>query len=150
MIETAQIKDADKIATLIKASINACVDDHHNDKFIIEQWSSNKTAENIKQWIEQNFAVSFKINDDIVGFLLMSNKGELFLNYVLPSHFHQGIGNALMANAIECCQQNHIQYIHLESTLTAKDFYLSKGFDILQPIYENEKIVAYEMQLEIR
>ena len=80
----------------------------------------------------------------------MSAYGELFLNYVLPDFQHKNIGSQLLVKLIQDCQKYQIKKIYLESTLTALSFYQKNHFKITSSIKENEKIVAYVMELNIK
>lgn len=149
MLELAKPQDAEAIAHVIQTSIKACVADHHNDPQAIQDWINNKTADNVKTWLQHNYAVSVKQDDQVIGFLLLSPKGELLLNYVLPSHFYQGIGKQMLKSAIDHAKAENIAKIYLESTKTAKDFYQRNGFILTNDVVENGEIVAYNMTLSI-
>ena len=99
-IENSCPDHADEICNLLIASIvELCASDHNNDEHDISDWLQNKTPENIKSWIlKDNYALSAFHDDKIVGFILMSPKGVILLNYVLPSYAGKGVGTALLKN----------------------------------------------------
>lgn len=150
MLELAQQKDAQAILNVVTLSIEACTLDHQNDPDIIQSWLSNKTLENMKLWIEKSYSFTYKKNGNIIGFILLSKEGNLLLNYVLPDQQGMGIGSALINHIIGICKSNNIEKIKLESTLTAKNFYLSNNFKIIEEIYENNNLVAYRMERIIK
>lgn len=148
MIEVAQKEDAQTIVKVMTLSIQACILDHQNDPQIMQQWLSNKTVENISIWIENSYAFVYKKNGSVIGFILLSKTGLLLLNYVLPEQQGAGIGSVLLNQVLITAKINDIQKITLESTLTAKAFYLYNQFQIIENIYEKDKLVAYLMQRE--
>ena len=150
MLELAQQKDAQAILNVVTLSIEACTLDHQNDPDIIQSWLSNKTLENMKLWIEKSYSFTYKKNGNIIGFILLSKEGNLLLNYVLPDQQGMGIGSALINHIIGICKSNNIEKIKLESTLTAKNFYLCNNFKIIEEIYENNNLVAYRMERIIK
>lgn len=123
MIHSANPADTQAIASVICESIHACHADHHNDPKEIANWTANKTPENITNWMVNNVAISFFDKDNIVGFAMLSPKGELLLNYVLPSHQGKGVGKAMLNTMIQHAKSQNLAEIYLESTKTAKDFY---------------------------
>lgn len=149
MLEIAKPQDAEAIAHVIQTSIKACVADHHNDPQVIQDCLSNKTADNLKAWLQHKYAVSVKQDDQVIGFLLLSPKGELLLNYLLPSHFHQDLGKQMLKSAIDHAKAENIAQIYLESTKTAKDFYQRNGFVITDEVVENGEVMAFNMVLDL-
>lgn len=89
----------------------------------IASWTANKTPENITNWMVNNVAISFFDDDKIVGFAMLSPKGERLLNYVLPSYQGKGVGKAMLNAMIQHAKSQNLAEIYLESTKTAKDFY---------------------------
>ncbi len=64
----------------------------------------------------------------MVGVILMIDDGHLLLNYLLPQYFRQGIGAALLKK-VECyAARHHIHAVTVDSTITAKSFYLKHDF----------------------
>ncbi|NHC05060.1 GNAT family N-acetyltransferase [Acinetobacter sp. 187] len=149
MIEIAQKKDAQAILRVIEKSIHDCILDHQNDPKIIQEWLSNKTVENISIWIENSYSFIYRQNKEIVGFILLSKTGILLLNYVLPETQRVGLGSILLKYICDVAKSNNIRKITLESTLTAKNFYLYNQFKIIENIYEKDKLIAYLMEKEI-
>lgn len=54
---------------------------------LIQDWISNKTPENIFTRINNNYAyIAISENYTVVGFIMMSKRGEILLNYILPGY----------------------------------------------------------------
>ncbi|MFT4021901.1 MAG: GNAT family N-acetyltransferase [Acinetobacter sp.] len=149
MILSATRNDVKNIVHVITLSIQACTLDHQENPEIIQKWLSNKTVENISIWMKNSFAFIYKKEGEVIGFILLSKAGVLLLNYILPDQQGVGIGSALLNQVIDTAKEKSIQKIALESTLTAKEFYLSKKFKIIEEIYENNQLVAYRMEREL-
>jgi GNAT superfamily N-acetyltransferase len=146
MIEPAKIEDAQIIIDVIKQSIKNCTLDHHDDPVIIADWLSNKTAENMRHWIKDSYAFIFKDHQQIVGFILLTKAGTISLNYTLPAFQNKGIGSQLIRHIIQVARENNIETLNVESTLTAKAFYLSHHFECMHDIYENNQLLGYSMK----
>lgn len=107
--------------------------DYQNDEKIIGECLKNKTPENIEQWVSSPNNFSYKAIDNeknILGFALMNRSGEILLNYVDPGHLHRGIGKLLLEKFEEAAKFNNISEISVDSTITAKNFYLKNGFSL--------------------
>ncbi|QER40942.1 GNAT family N-acetyltransferase [Acinetobacter suaedae] len=146
MIEIAQQQDSKEILNVIKQSIESCSLDHDNNQNVIDEWLSNKTEENIINWINNSYSYVYKKDNKIVGFILMSKGGVILLNYVLPDYQGDGIGSAMVDFIISLSSSYQIDKIKLESTLTARKFYESKEFVILEETYEHEKLIGFKME----
>ncbi|EEH69446.1 MULTISPECIES: GNAT family N-acetyltransferase [Acinetobacter] len=146
MIEIAQQQDSKAILNVIKQSIESCSLDHDNNQNVIDEWLSNKTEENIINWINNSYSYMYKKDNKIVGFILMSKGGVILLNYVLPDYQGDGIGSAMVDFIISLSSSYQIDKIKLESTLTARKFYESKEFVILEETYEHEKLIGFKME----
>ncbi|AZN67630.1 GNAT family N-acetyltransferase [Acinetobacter haemolyticus] len=146
MIEIAQQQDSKAILNVIQQSIESCSLDHDNNQNVIDEWLSNKTEENIINWINNSYSYMYKKDKKIVGFILMSKGGVILLNYVLPDYQGDGIGSAMVDFIISLSSSYQIDKIKLESTLTARKFYESKEFVILEETYEHEKLIGFKME----
>lgn len=69
----------------------------------------------------------------LVGFAL-SNRDELALCYVAPEALYQGVGKGLL-RAIEAhALSRGVTTLRLDSTRTARDFYVRNGFSVSGPV----------------
>lgn len=148
MIEKAELKDIPEILHVIQDSILSCIEDHHNDTEAINMWLANKTAENLKLWIEKNLAFIHK-DREVDGFILVTYSGTILLNYVSPKKQNKGIGSKLLSYVKLILSEIGINKILLESTLTAQEFYKKNHFQLVESIYDKEKLVGFLMCLEL-
>ena len=130
-IRTATISDAEAACQVLRRSIaECCKEDHHNNPVLLEAWLHNKTPESVQSWLQSPgaFSIVAMVEAVVVGFALSSPSGEIMLCYVLPEVRFTGAGKAML-RAIEAnASAVGVQSLHLESTCTARTFYLRSGF----------------------
>ena len=148
-IDKAELSDVKSIIQVIHNSILSCHADHHNNQASIDAWLANKTEENLALWIKHNYSLVYKQQEKVAGFLLISAKGEILLNYVEPNQQQQGIGKRLLDTAKVHYRNQGINKLSAESTITAKAFYQKNGFEVMDEIVEEGKLVAYRMVCKI-
>ncbi len=131
LIRTAKTSDAEDLCSVLIASItDLCHADHHRDPEKIAEWIANKTPRNVRHWIADDglqMLVAIKA-DRIAGVAGYTMDGEITLNYVAPQFRFQGISEAILSRIERDFVGLGIAQGHLESTLTARDFYLSRGW----------------------
>jgi GNAT superfamily N-acetyltransferase len=130
-IRPAEIEDAAAICTVLRRSITElCVADHRNEQPVLDQWLANKVPETIKQWIANHpdrllVAVAGKA---ILGVGCVNEAGEIMLNYVSPDAQFQGVSKAIMAALEAVAREQRHASCTLDSTETARRFYLGLGY----------------------
>ena len=130
-VRNATPADAEAACEVLRRSITECCgEDHHNEPEALSVWLQNKTPENIAGWFAacENFPVVAISDEHIVGVGLLSATGELALCYVLPEVRFKGAGKAMLRAMESHAMQTGLTEIHLDSTGTAKAFYLRNGF----------------------
>lgn len=131
MIRKAEARDAEAFCNVIRTSIiELCGLDHKGNKDILDEWLENKTVENCKNWIIDEYSNSFIAEKDgnIVGVSHIGFNGHLFLCYVLPCVKGLGIGGKLLSAAENSVTDLGPISISLQSTITAKGFYEYYGY----------------------
>ena len=114
---------------IIRSIIEICVADHKHQYVLIQDWISNKTPKNIATWVSNNYAyIAISKSHTVVGFIMMSKKGEILLNYILPGYVKMGIGKALLNKLIQVAKRSKIKELTVNSTITAKPFYRKNDF----------------------
>ena len=72
--------------------------------------------------------VSANAGGMICGVGMISTAGEIMLNYVHPEKRFLGISRALLTRMEEEARRRDLARCFLESTQTARDFYLDSGY----------------------
>lgn len=133
LIRPANVADAAQACQVLIRSIREiCGPDYGNDSALLDQWCANKTVANVTAWItnpDLYVIVAETPALSIVGVGMLNRPlGRVALCYIVPEALHQGIGKRLLA-ALETAARalGHAQ-LHLESSLTARDFYVRNGY----------------------
>lgn len=97
----------------------------------MEEWLYNKTAENIRLWIEASdrHIVVAEENERILGVGGASQSGEIILNYVAPEVRFKGISKSIVAALEAYLRTLGLQQCKLTSTRTAHAFYIALGYE---------------------
>lgn len=130
-IVPARSDDADEIARLLRRSIiELCEADHGNDPRRYEAWLENKTADNVKSWIEGTgpFLVTVDDRKRVIGVCAGGPDGQVHLNYILPEARHKGVSKAQMQALEAYYARQGLSEIRLNSTETANRLYGSLGY----------------------
>lgn len=150
MIKKASVNDANEACEVIVESIvEVCGPDYEEIPGYIEKWLSNKTPSTLRQWIEHDsneFLISHNATGEINGVSCIGKNGEVFLCYVKSAALGKGIGKALVSKMKEVAANWGLSKIIAHSTVTAKDFYLSQGFeDTLEIEKEGDLVVEHKL-----
>ena len=137
-VRPAQIADADHAIDVVRRSIQElCGLDHRGDPATLSMWLSNKTADNMRQWIAAHtvlVAVAEEVEGErITGVAAVRADGEVFLNFVAPEARFQGVSKCLMQAIEVWASRCDIKWLTLESSATALRFYLSTGWAMTGP-----------------
>ena len=130
-VRTATTLDAEAACQVLRRSIiECCEEDHHNDLDLLEAWLHNKTPESVRSWLQSPgaFSIVTMVEGAVVGFALSSPSGEVMLCYMLSEVRFTGAGKAMLRAIEAYTSAAGVQSLHLESTSTARAFYLRNGF----------------------
>ena len=137
VIRDAVPNDAAAGCEVLRRSITElCAADHKNDPGILSRWLSNKTPEIFQEWIVQpdNWLLVALEDESVLAVGLVTDVGEIRLNYVSPDARFRGVSKAMLAALEERAILRGCTSCTLNSTETARRFYLSKGYeDIASP-----------------
>lgn len=116
---------------LCRSIAELCDADHGGDQSTLFRWLADKTAENVKTWIEavnQQLVVAEE-SGDIVGVGAASAAGEILLNYVSPDARFRGVSKAILLHLESYVLAQGNRKSFLSSTRTAHPFYLAVGYE---------------------
>ena len=130
-----------------------CAPDYKNDQKLLDSWCSNKTPENLRKWIsdEKNYFI-VGVDDgssEVVGAGMIGVKESwLYMCYIVPEALGKGVGKLILDDLLSTAKANGSTKMGLESTLTAKNFYLRNGFEVVKENLRDE-IPSYKMERSI-
>src|ERR1700742_4110731 len=87
VVRRAGVEETDVVVTVLRRSITElCVADHRNDPGVLGAWLENKTADNVRTWIEspRNFMVVAEVGGAVCGVASLGITGGILLCYLLP------------------------------------------------------------------
>jgi GNAT superfamily N-acetyltransferase len=131
-----QIRDAvagdaiDACAVLRRSITELCAADHKNDPATLARWLENKTPGNLAVWIARPDASMLVAAESgaIVAVGMVTDAGEIILNYVLPDARFRGVSRALLGALEGRAAERGAEQCRLESTETAHRFYRANGY----------------------
>ncbi|MPZ55993.1 MAG: GNAT family N-acetyltransferase [Rhizobiales bacterium] len=125
----AHMEDAEVACLVVRRSITElCAADHKGDARTLDLWLANKTAENMRRWINQHHVFVAIEGAQIFGVGAIMSSGEIILNYVSPEARFRGVSKGLITRLEAQAADLAVDMITLQSTATARRFYLSAGY----------------------
>ena len=130
IIREATAEDAVAACRTMRRSIaELCEADHHDDPDILQRWLNNKTPEIFKTWINPDHSLLVATEaDTILAVGCITSAGKITLNYVSPDARFRGVSSAVLTVLERCARKRGNATCELESTETARRFYLTRGY----------------------
>ena len=143
-IQKAGNEDIDQIRLLFFETINHVNTKDYNSSQI-EIWSAgyNDIPKWRKKLSEQYFIVA-KINTLVVGFASIAPDGCLDYMYVHKNHQREGIATHLLEAIEKFVLENGLLEIWSDVSITAKPFFLRKGFNIIKTYSKEVNGIFFE------
>ena len=130
-IRDAVACDAKEACEVLRRSIKElCAADHGNDPAILARWLANKTRDNVAVWIARPDASVLVAAESgaIVAVGMVTDAGEILVNYVSPEARFRGVSRALLAALESRAAERGAPECRVESTETAHRFYRARGY----------------------
>lgn len=129
------------INVLHRSISELCVVDHGGDARDIAEWISNKTEATWGAWVKRKDASVFVAEkaDEIVAVGMIDGQGQILLNYVRPDVRFSGISKAVLKVLEDTARQTGMKRCFLESTKTARQFYIRCGYEPIDTSLSLEK-----------
>lgn len=152
-IRLFQPKDTAQIAQLFHNTVRKVnIQDYSAEQIIA--WSPDNIY--FRDWLaicSSNFTYVALENDKILGFGELESNGHIDCFYIHDQHQRQGIGSKIY-QAIEIkAMQLGLTRLFTEASITAKPFFISRGFKIIHPqkvSCRGQILVNYLMQKTIQ
>ncbi len=129
-VRPPRIGEAVRISRVIRRSIvELCDADHGGDTHRIADWLANKSPQQVSRWIldrQQIWCIAGR--SEIEGAGAIGRDGRLRLLYVDPAARFSGVSRALLDQLEMEAFQAGATRITLETTATARRFYLAAGY----------------------
>lgn len=136
IMREAREEDAEAACHVLRRSITElCHVDYRGDGPTLAAWLANKTPENVRTWIgnPDNYMLVADSGGAILGVAAIQSSGRISLNYVSPNARFRGVSKALMRALEARASELGLVACTLESTGTARQFYLSMGYSEAGP-----------------
>jgi GNAT superfamily N-acetyltransferase len=130
-VRPARAEDAPAAVNILRRSIALlCSADHRHDQADLASRLANKTVANVQAWIEAdgNYCVVACLHGVMCGFSAMTSAGRITLCYVDPATRFAGVSSAMLAALEQEARRMGLVAMRLTPTLTARRFYLSRGY----------------------
>jgi GNAT superfamily N-acetyltransferase len=135
IIRDAVSEDAPAACQIMRRSIaELCTADHNNNPTVLQRWLCNKTPEIFRTWIKPENSLLVAVEEGrILAVGCVIDAGEITLNYVSPDARFRGISSALLTALERRALERGNTRCSLESTETARRFYLARGYSETGP-----------------
>jgi GNAT superfamily N-acetyltransferase len=122
--------DAEEASHVLRRSITElCHADHRGDAQTLGLWLANKTADNMRRWIDRHHVFVASKGAEILGVAAINVSGEILTLHVAPEARFRGVSKALLTRLEAQAAELAIETIMLDSTVTARQLYLSLGYE---------------------
>lgn len=134
-IRQATSEDVEEIANIFVSCIETLnVKDYTNEQ--IEIMATLCDAQLYLQAIQQGESIFVAEAENIVGFAsIAESRGHIDDLFVAPNYTRQGIGTLLLKTLEQVALTNQRSQLSVMSSLTARPFYLSRGFKYVKDSY---------------
>lgn len=148
IVRPARVDDVPAMSAVLTASIlTLCSADHGNDPEAMARWTANKTEAGVAAMLARpDFCLFVAERDGVIAGVGAVTENQVALNYVAPAGRFSGISSALLA-AMEAAlaKAGHVEAL-LDSTTTARGFYLRRGWVEAGPRQSYFGIPAWPMK----
>lgn len=132
---------------LTASIVELCATDHGNDPAAMARWTANKTEAGVAAMLARpDFCLFVAERDGGVVGVGAVTENQVALNYVSPDHRFAGVSSALLATMeAALVAAGHAEGL-LDSTTTARGFYLRRGWVEAGPPQSYFGIPAWPMK----
>ena len=128
MIREGKVQDIPQIVHVVHDSIRSCVMDHKREEPRIQTWLEAFTHSTLIVEMLYNDCWVYTVHDRVVGFLMVSDQGEIRMHYVSSGMQRMGYGTQLFYHMLDSITSKKIDHLEIETTRTALPYYTKLGF----------------------
>ncbi|MCO8043336.1 GNAT family N-acetyltransferase [Acinetobacter bohemicus] len=128
MIREGKVQDIPQIIQVIHDSIQSCVLDHQREDSVIQTWLEKFNQAYLIVEMLYNDCWVYILHDRVVGFLMVSDRGEILMHYVSADCQRMGFGTQLIQQMSVSLARKKIHQLEIQSTQTALAYYQKHGF----------------------
>ena len=129
----AKLQDLEEITSLFRNTINTVNTNDYSPQEI-KAWSQGADClENWKIRIDTHHFILAKDKNTLIGMASIDKNGYLDVMYVHHKYQSMGIASTLLSKSIEHAKSQGHKEITSDVSITAKSFFLHKGFEIIKP-----------------
>ncbi|ATO19775.1 GNAT family N-acetyltransferase [Acinetobacter sp. LoGeW2-3] len=128
MIREGKVQDIPQIVHVVHDSIRTCVLDHQREEPRIQTWLEAFTHSTLIVEMLYNDCWVYTVHDRVVGFLMVSDQGEIRMHYVSSGMQRMGYGTQLFYHMLDALTPKKIDRLEIETTRTALPYYTKLGF----------------------
>jgi putative acetyltransferase len=125
--------DLDAIAYLFRHTIQTAASNDYSAQEIASWSEGAKNTDNWLKRIDTHHYLLVKVEDKLIGMASLDNTGYLDVIYVHPQHQGKGIASALLSKMEDKAIEDGHDVITSDVSITAKPFFLHKGYRIVKP-----------------
>lgn len=149
VIRRAVSADVPAMSAVLTASIiELCAADHHGDPHALAAWTRNKGHDGVASMLANSDVQVFVAEraGAVMAVGAVTKDGTISLNYVAPAARFGGVSTALLAHLeAALIGLGHSEGV-LESTVTARGFYESRGWHADGPQATGRVVNGYPMR----
>ncbi|WP_417524622.1 GNAT family N-acetyltransferase [Marinovum sp.] len=131
VIRAGRPSDAAAAMDVLRRSITElCTADHGNDPAELDPWLASKTEANWLKWLAVPGAgvLVAEVAGRLAGVGMINATALVQVLYVAPEARFAGVSSALLAAMEDIARADECATISLDSTATARRFYLARGY----------------------
>ena len=136
-------------AVLIASITELCAADHRGDPVALASWLANKSPAGVLEWFGNpaNTLLVAERDGEVAAVGGYNAERMIILNYVSPRHRFAGVSRTMLAALEGALGPGEAR---LDSTLTARPFYLAAGWEEAGPPRPYRFVAGYPMRKLLR
>lgn len=151
-IRKFRVEDAAEVARLHRATIKYVNSKDYSPQEI-KAWTNRSSAKRMKGSLDKIMRYVAVDGKKIVGFGDFHLTGELGGLYIHKDYLSKSIGKKMLMKLESEAYKKGLKEFHLESTITAKIFYVKQGYKVIKKGKHNmgdQKLTIFHMRKKLK